>query len=69
MLFNDIPRSSEILFGIPYLVLLSSFFFQSCDLFSYKFPLQNEIIKSLFTPQYRIIKRKIIRLNPDGVRP
>ena len=36
-LINLLSRSSEILFGIPYLVLLSSFFFQSCDLFSYKF--------------------------------
>nr|DAT13853.1 MAG TPA: hypothetical protein [Caudoviricetes sp.] len=66
-LINLVSRSSEILFGISYLVLLTSFFFQSCDLLFHKFPFQNEIIKDLFTPQYRIIKRKIIRLNSDCV--
>nr|DAS32122.1 MAG TPA: hypothetical protein [Caudoviricetes sp.] len=36
-----VSRSSEILLCIPDLVLLTSFFFQSCNLFRYEFSLQD----------------------------
>ena len=66
-LINLVSRSSEILFGISYLVLLTFDSFELFQFLCYELPLEYKIVKDFLTSKHCIVKRKIISLNPDCV--